>query len=71
MSLSAEQDVNQGWKEDKKMSESDVLHPYLLRDVLEDAIRTMNALLEKYRGDDYDDRYCQGYRDGVAFSKEK
>ena len=52
-------------------SEQDLLHPYLLRDVLEDAIRTMNALLEKYRGDGYEDRYCQGYRDGVAFSKEK
>ena len=52
-------------------SEQDLLHPYLLRDVLEDAIRTMNALLEKYRGDGFEDMYCKGYRDGVVFSKEK
>ena len=31
----------------------------------------MNALLEKYRGDGFEDMYCTSYRDGVAFSKDK
>ena len=52
-------------------TEADVLHLYLLRDMLGDAIRTMNELLEKYRGEGFDDMYCKGYRDGVVFSKEK
>ena len=52
------------------MSESDILHPYLLRDVLEDAIKQMEILLQKYN-EGADAEYYKGYKSGIEFSKEK
>lgn len=52
-------------------SEQDLLHLYLLRDVLEDMIKQMEILMEKYSSEGWTDMYCKGYLDGLRFSCDK
>lgn len=50
--------------------EQKLLHPYLLKDVLEDAIKQMEIVLQKYNAN-IDATYYMGYKHGIEFSKEK